>query len=142
MDMVGQNTDRYRFERTAFLSSPIDLSKTVNLLHEQIARTVGEDNREKENASFGFGSNVARHDASYHEPQWWARREELLGSSLPLREMLRQKIRQHLDACRARAARWRHQMHRALDLLPAFQNHFDLARRDCVTDDEVRQIGD
>src|SRR5258707_971885 len=37
---------------------------------------------------------------------------------LPLRKMLRQKIRQHLDAGGARAAGRRHQMHRTLGLLP------------------------
>ena len=56
--------------------------------------------------------------------------------------MLRQKIRQHLDAGGARAAGRRHQMHRAFGLLPAFQDHFDLARGDGVADDEVRQVGD
>ena len=49
-----QARNRDCVERTAFLNSPIDLSKTTNLLHEQIARTFGEDDCEKENAALDF----------------------------------------------------------------------------------------
>jgi len=48
------------------LNSPIDLSKTSNLLFEQIARTFGEDDREKENSALDFGSTVLRHNELYH----------------------------------------------------------------------------
>src|SRR5689334_5275585 len=61
---------------------------------------------------------------------------------LPLRKLLRQKLRQHLDAGGPRAAGRRHQMHRAFRLLPAFQDHLDLARTDRIADDELRKVGD
>ena len=46
---------------------------------------------------------------------------------LPLGKLRRQKLRQHLDAGRARAAGRHHQMHSAFRLLPALQDHLDLA---------------
>ena len=56
--------------------------------------------------------------------------------------MLQQKIRQHLDTGGTRAAGRGDEMHGALGLLPAFQDHLDLARADRITDDEFRQVGD
>ena len=55
--------------------------------------------------------------------------------------MLRQEIREHLDAGGARAAGRRHQMQRTFRLLPALQDHFDLTGCDRVADDEAGQIG-
>src|SRR6478752_1906908 len=60
---------------------------------------------------------------------------------LPLCKMLRQEIRQRLDARGTRTAGRRYQMHRALGLFPTLEDHFDFARGDGVADDEVRQVG-
>jgi hypothetical protein len=59
-----------------------------------------------------------------------------------LRKLLRQKLRQHFDARGPRAAGRGDQMHGAFRLVPAFQDHLDLAGCDGIADDEVRQIGD
>ena len=59
-----------------------------------------------------------------------------------LGKMRRQKLHQHFDPRGARAAGRHHQMHRAFGLLPALQDHLDLAGRDGVADDELRQVGD
>src|SRR3954469_10936544 len=64
---------------------------------------------------------------------------------LPLartRQLRCEKIAERLDACGARAARWRHQMHGAFGLLPVLQDHFDLARGNGLADDEFRKVGD
>ena len=55
------------------------------------------------------------------------RRAALSGFLLSLGKVLGQELRQHLDAGGARAAGRRHQMHRAFRLLPALEDHFDLA---------------
>src|SRR3954466_7803668 len=68
-----------------------------------------------------------------------------LSAHLPLartRELRCEKIAERLDACGARAARWRHQMHGAFNLLPVLQDHFDLARGNGLADDEFRKVGD
>ena len=56
--------------------------------------------------------------------------------------MLGEEIREHFDAGGPRAAGRGDEMHRALGLLPAFQDHLDLATCDRVADDEIGQIGD
>lgn len=68
--------------------------------------------------------------AASRKQEWPKRRLPAPRCSLPLprfRKMLRQKIRQHLDAGGARAAGRGDEMHRALGLMPAFQDHLDLA---------------
>jgi hypothetical protein len=62
VDMIRQDAYRDRIERTASLNSPIDLPKTINLLHKQIVRTFGKNDREEEDAAFEFGSTVLRHN--------------------------------------------------------------------------------
>src|SRR3954453_6187460 len=59
-----------------------------------------------------------------------------------LTQMLRQKIRQRLDAGGARAAGWGDEMHRPFGLLPVPQDDLDLARLQHIADDEVRQVRD
>jgi len=78
VDVIGQDANGDSFKRAALLDRPIDLSQTVNLIQQQVARPFGENDREEEHAAFDFGSDVSRHDASYHEALWWARREERL----------------------------------------------------------------
>src|SRR6185312_1798155 len=66
----------------------------------------------------------------------------LLRLLLPLRELAREIIGEHLDARGARAAGRGDEMHRAFGLLPALENDLDLTRRHRVADDELRQIRD
>src|SRR5215831_16351269 len=61
---------------------------------------------------------------------------------LSLPEFPDQELRKHLDARRPWAAGRCDQMHGALRLLPAFQDHLDLARSDRVANDELRQVSD
>src|SRR4051812_36801898 len=51
---------------------------------------------------------------------------------LPLRELLGEKFRQHLDARGARAARRGDEMQGTLGLPPAFEDHLDIAGGDHV----------
>src|SRR6185437_14415266 len=60
----------------------------------------------------------------------------------PLRELVRQKLRQHFDARGAWAAGRRDEMHGAFRLLPALEDHFHVAGGDGIADDELRQIRD
>jgi hypothetical protein len=78
MNVIGQDADRDSFKRTALLDCTVNLPQAVDLIHKKIARPFGENHRENEHAAFEFGSNVPRHDELYHEPLWWARREERL----------------------------------------------------------------
>src|ERR1700735_5834088 len=50
MDMVGQNADRDCFKGTADLNGAIDLPQMIDLIQQQAARPVGENDREKESA--------------------------------------------------------------------------------------------
>src|SRR5262249_17325489 len=59
-----------------------------------------------------------------------------------LREMLHQELRQHLDAGGPRPAGRRDPMQRAVRLLPTFQDPLHGARRNRVSNDELRQVGD
>jgi hypothetical protein len=52
MNMVGQNADSDRFKRAVELNGAIYLPQMINLIQQQAARSVGENNREKENAAF------------------------------------------------------------------------------------------
>jgi hypothetical protein len=62
--MVGQNADRDRLKRAILLNGSIDTSKAINLLHQQAARSFGQNDREEEYAPFEFGSGVTRHHGS------------------------------------------------------------------------------
>ena len=78
VDVIGQDANGDSFKLATLLDCPIDLSQTVNLIEQQVARPFGENDREEECAAFDFGSYVSRHDASYHAALWWARRKERL----------------------------------------------------------------
>jgi hypothetical protein len=109
VNVIGQDANPDRFEWTPLVDSSVNLPQAINLIDQKVARPFGENNREKENATLYFSSNVPRHDASYHgsgghaslcppyENYW-------LLPLLPLRKMLCQKIGQHFDARRTRAA--------------------------------------
>ena len=56
--------------------------------------------------------------------------------------MAGQKIRQYLDAGGAWSAGWGYEVHRALGLVPAFQDDLDLTGSNGVANDEVWQISD
>ena len=64
--MVGQNADRNRFKRAALSDCAVSLPEPFDLINKKTARPLGENDGEKEHAAFEFGSNVARHEASYH----------------------------------------------------------------------------
>jgi hypothetical protein len=64
--VIGQNTDRYGFKRTAPLDFSIAITETIYVIDEQVIPAVSENDREKENAAFDLGSNVLRRSASCH----------------------------------------------------------------------------
>src|SRR5258708_21265952 len=74
--MIGQNADCDGFKRPALLHCSASLPEPFNLFEKKFARPFGENDREKENTA--FGSTVLRHNESYHEAIWWARRKGCL----------------------------------------------------------------
>jgi hypothetical protein len=62
VNVIGQNADRDGFEWAALLDGPIDNSQSINLVHQQPARPVGENDGEEENAAFEFRSDVSWHE--------------------------------------------------------------------------------
>ena len=64
MNVIGQDADRDGFERAALLDGSIDNSQSINLVHQQPARPVGENDCEEENAAFEFRSDVSWHQQS------------------------------------------------------------------------------
>jgi hypothetical protein len=72
---VRQNTDRDRLEWTAFLDRPVDLPQTIDLIHQQVAGPLSENDRKEEKAAFSSNTTLLRHDALYHGIRWWARRK-------------------------------------------------------------------
>ena len=96
----------------------------------------------------GEGRRAQKRSCASSEPGWGrlrlllTRRDRIRSALLRLGELLREKIRKHLDACGPGSSRRRHQMHRALGLLPSFQNDLDVSGGDGLADDELRQIGD
>ena len=61
MQMVRQNTNRDRLERITRLDHPIDPAQFINVLYQQIARSVSERDREKEHTAFDFGATISGH---------------------------------------------------------------------------------
>src|SRR5260370_20467590 len=60
--MIGQDADSRGFERPTFLGNAIDLTQAVNLLNEQMARSMGENDRKKERAAADLRASVLWHD--------------------------------------------------------------------------------
>ncbi len=64
VNVIGQDADRDGFEWAALLDGSIDNSQSINLVHQQPARPVGENDGEEENAAFEFRSDVSWHEQS------------------------------------------------------------------------------
>ena len=62
VNVIGQDADRDGFERAALLDGSIDNSQSINLVQQQPARPVGENDGEEENAAFEFRSDVSWHE--------------------------------------------------------------------------------
>ena len=63
MKMVGENTDRNRFKRTACLSRAIRLAKAIDVSGQQIARPIGKRYGEKECTALDICPSISRHVA-------------------------------------------------------------------------------
>ena len=63
MNVVGQDADCDRFERSAPLDRSVDLTQAVDLIYQETARPFGENDREKEKGAT-FGSDLPRHSKS------------------------------------------------------------------------------
>jgi hypothetical protein len=74
VNVIRQDADRDRLKRTALLDRSVNLPEAVDLIDKKVTRPFRKNDREKENATLGFSSNVSRHDLSYHRT-WWARRQ-------------------------------------------------------------------
>jgi hypothetical protein len=64
VNVIGQDTDRYRFKRAAALNRSKDTSQMINLRHQQVARSLGKNDREEKYTPFDLGSDVSGHDGS------------------------------------------------------------------------------
>jgi hypothetical protein len=62
--MIRQDTDRDRLKRAALLNRSIDTSQTINVLHQQVVRSLGENDREEKYTPFDLGSDVSGHGGS------------------------------------------------------------------------------
>src|SRR5258707_10907518 len=59
--MIGQDADSDGLERSAFLNGSIGQSQTVNMVDQQMARSIGDNDRKEEGASADFRSSILRH---------------------------------------------------------------------------------
>ena len=73
MQVIGQDTDRDRLKWTSLLYRPVNLTQAINLIYQQVARSLSKNDREEEHVA--LGATVLRHDALYHARRWWARGE-------------------------------------------------------------------
>jgi hypothetical protein len=66
VQVIGQDANRNCFKGPPLLNSTVGLPQPIDFLDQQIARTVGENDREKEDTAFEICATIAGHDASYH----------------------------------------------------------------------------
>jgi len=52
--------------QSTFLNDAAGLPQPIDFLDQQIARTVGKNDREKEDTAFEICATIVGHDASYH----------------------------------------------------------------------------
>jgi hypothetical protein len=62
MDVIGQDTYRDGFEWAALLYRSVGPPKAFDLLDQEVTRPFRENDREKEDTAFDFGSTVLRHN--------------------------------------------------------------------------------
>jgi hypothetical protein len=67
-----QDASRDCLEGSKHLNCTISSSQMIDLIDREGARSIGKNEREKENAA--FGSTIFAHNRLYHERIWWARR--------------------------------------------------------------------
>ena len=56
--MVGQNANRYRFERMTFPNRAVDAPEAIDLTNKEIARPISESDREEEYAARNLGATI------------------------------------------------------------------------------------
>jgi hypothetical protein len=75
--MIRQNIDRDCLKWTTLLNSSVGTAEAINLIDQQTAVAIRENDREEENASFDPGSKVSRHGVFFHDMVGTARRAPL-----------------------------------------------------------------
>jgi len=66
MNVIGQDANGDCFEWATFLNRPVGSPQAINLIYEQIARSIRESHREEEDAAFDSGPTILWHDVLYH----------------------------------------------------------------------------
>ena len=61
MNMVGQDANRDGFEWSILLHRRVDAAQSIDVPNQQVTRSVGESDREKEDSTFDVGTSVTRH---------------------------------------------------------------------------------
>jgi hypothetical protein len=64
MDVIGQDTDRDRFEGPALLHDTVSLPQTIDLFGQQFAGAIGKHDCEEERAAFDARATIVRHASS------------------------------------------------------------------------------
>ena len=64
--MIGQDADRNRFKGAARLNGKVGLPQAIYFFDQQAARTVRENNGEKEKATLDICAAIIRHPPLYH----------------------------------------------------------------------------
>jgi hypothetical protein len=72
VDVVRKHTDRDSLERTTLANKSVDLSQTIDLVDEQRAGSIGENDREEEHTPLMFARRYCGM-TTYIILGWWAR---------------------------------------------------------------------
>jgi hypothetical protein len=65
--MIRQDADGDGLERSALLNDAIKQPQAVNLVDEQVARSIGENDRKEECSPANFHAAILRHKKSYNK---------------------------------------------------------------------------
>jgi hypothetical protein len=66
VDVIRQDANGNRLKRTPVLNTSIDRSQAIDVFDQQIARSVGKNNREEKHAALYICTKIVRHGLSYH----------------------------------------------------------------------------
>jgi hypothetical protein len=73
VEVIRQDAYCDRLEGAAFMRETVCLTQSIDLLDEQIARSVLKDDGEEKHATFNICSAIIRHGDLYHAKGRWAR---------------------------------------------------------------------